>query len=277
VRADLHTHSVCSDGTLSPEALIALAADHGVGLLALTDHDTVDGVPEAIAAGRGRGLRVVPGVELSVAVPSGSMHLLGYFAEPAPPELMERLATLRTGRLRRAEKIVGRLADLGAPVELERVVAHARGPVGRPHIAAELVSAGHVATHRQAFERFLGDGGPAWVPSTGLGPEEAVALVRASGGVAALAHPYSLRLDRPRLDRCVARLARAGLAGIEVHRPEHDAERRREYARLARRHGLVATGGSDFHRLDGLGRPGDTGDPPLPVDAIDRMFATAGA
>lgn len=250
-----------------------LAAARGVTVLAVTDHDTLDGVAEAQAAGAALGVRVVPGVELSARAPSGSMHLLGYFAEAAPRPLLDHLAELRERREARARRIARRLADLGAPIDMDLVRSRARGPIGRPHLADALVAAGHAADRRDAFDRFLGDGLPAAVPHDALAPERAIALVRESGGVCALAHPGTLRLPASRLGGVVRRLAAAGLAGIEVHRPEHTAEQREAYATLADRNGLVRTGGSDFHDPGGPLAPGDTGVPALPDDAVDRLLA----
>jgi predicted metal-dependent phosphoesterase TrpH len=230
-------------------------------------------VAEAIRAGRARGLRVVPAVELSVRAPSGSMHLLAYFGEPAPRPLADRLEELRAAREARAREIVGRLAEAGAPVAFEDVAARAAGPIGRPHLADAVVAAGHARDRQDAFDRYLADGGPAAVPHRGVTPEEALALVAESGGAAVLAHPASLRMDDPALSAYVGRLAGAGLRGIEVHRPDHTPERRDAYAALARRHGLVAAGGSDFHRPGEGVLPGETGTPPLPPDAIDRLLA----
>ncbi len=242
-------------------------------MLAVTDHDTLDGVPEALRAGAALGVRVVPGVELSVRAPSGSMHLLGYFADPAPEPLAGRLAELRAARADRARRIVERLAELGAPVRMEDVAARAAGPIGRPHLADALVAAGHARDRGDAFARYLGDEGPAVVPHARLEPREAIRLVTASGGAAVLAHPASLRMGDRELAGWVRRLAGWGLRGIEVHRPEHTPERRRQLAGLAHRNRLVACGGSDFHRPEDPLRPGDTGDPPLPPDAVDRLLA----
>ena len=241
-------------------------------MLAVTDHDTLDGVPEALAAGAALGVRVVPGVELSVRAPSGSLHLLGYFREPRPEPLMHRLAGLRAARAERAQRIVDRLAALGAPIRMADVAARAAGPIGRPHIADALVAAGHARDRQDAFERYLADGAPAHVAHEGTGPEEAIRLVTSSGGAAVLAHPASLRMEARELAAFVRRLRGWGLAGIEVHRPEHTPERRGTLADLARRTGLVACGGSDFHRPEDSLRPGDTGDPPLPPDTIDRLL-----
>jgi predicted metal-dependent phosphoesterase TrpH len=218
-------------------------------------------VAAAVRAGRERGLRVVPAIELSVRAPSGSMHLLGYFADEAPQPLAGRLEELRAAREARAREIVRRLAEAGAPVSFEDVAARAAGPIGRPHLADAVVAAGHARDRQDAFDRYLADGGPA------------AALVAASGGAAVLAHPASLRMDGPALSACVGRLAGAGLRGIEVHRPDHTPGQRDAYAALARRHGLVAAGGSDFHRPGDGPLPGETGTPPLPPAAIDRLLA----
>jgi 3',5'-nucleoside bisphosphate phosphatase len=242
--------------------------------MALTDHDTLAGVPEALEAGEAVGVRVAPAIELSVRVPHGSMHLLGYFpaAATAPQPLAGRLRELAEGRRERIAAVVARLAELGAPVELADVERRAAGPVGRPHVADALVDAGYVADRREAFDRYLHDGGPAYVPSRGLEPAEAVSCVLESGGAPALAHPASLALDRNRLEAFVRRLAGLGLRGVEVHRPEHTPDQREAYGRLARRLGLVACGGSDFHEPGGFAAPGDTGAPALPTDALDRLL-----
>jgi 3',5'-nucleoside bisphosphate phosphatase len=253
---------------------VRLAAEAGVATLALTDHDTMDGVPEAMDAAREVRVRLVPAVELSVQVPGGSMHLLAYFAELGPEPLTGRLAGLAAGRLRRARRIAERLAALGAPVAWEDVMARATGPVvGRPHLAEALVAAGHARDRQDAFDRYLADGGPAHVPSEGPDPLTAIRWVLESGGAPVLAHPHTLAMSPRALGAFVARLAADGLRGIEVHRPEHLPAQREAYASLARRHGLIACGGSDFHRPDGPVRIGDTGDPPLPAEAAERLLA----
>jgi predicted metal-dependent phosphoesterase TrpH len=168
--------------------------------------------------------------------------------------------------------MVERLAELGAPIAFADVAARAGGPIGRPHVADALVAAGHAADRQDAFDRFLADGRPGWIPHAGLGPEEAVRLVAASGGAPALAHPASLAMSPAGLDAFAQRLRAAGLRGIEVHRPDHTPALHELCAYVARRHGLVATGGSDFHGPDGEVRLGDTGQPPLPADALDRLL-----
>ena len=251
---------------------MALAAAAGVVVLAVTDHDTLEGVPEAIAAGTKHGIRVVAGVELSVQTPSGSMHLLGYFRHPAPEPVTTRLVLLRAAREERARRIVALLGRLGAPIRFGDVAARAAGAIGRPHVADALVAAGHVRDRQDAFDRYLAHGAPAWMPHEGLEPEQAIRLVADSGGAAVLAHPASLRMGARELGPFVRRLVGWGLAGIEVHRPEHTPTQRACYAGLAHRNRIVAGGGSDFHRPDDALRPGDTGDPPLALDTITRLL-----
>lgn len=268
---DLHTHTTASDGDLSPRALVEAAAAAEVTTLAVTDHDTMAGVPEAMEAAAQRAVTLIPAVELSVQVPRGSMHLLGYFAEPAPPQVCRYLEAAGQRRRDRAEEIVARLAALGVPVDFDEVCAQAAGNVGRPHIADALVAAGHCSSRADAFRRYLNDHGPAYVGYEALTPVEAIRLIRDDGGVAVLAHPYSLGVRPGELMSAVQRLAARGLGGIEVHRPEYDAPQRRRYARMAAAFRLLGGGGSDFH---GPGRGyalGNTGDPPLPAAAADRL------
>lgn len=269
---DLHTHTTASDGDLAPDDLVARAAAAGVTDLAVTDHDTVGGLVEALAAAPDHGVRVIPGIELTIQVPRGSMHLLGYFRATAPQPLVDALVELTAFRESRIRRIVERLGELGIPVEWDDVRGRAAGQMGRPHVAAALVARGHVATLAEAFDRWLADGRPAHVPSQGLDPVAAVELVGASGGVAVLAHPASLGLGQRHLAPFVQRLAGAGLTGIEVHRPEHTPEQRDAYATIARRLRLVPSGGSDFHRPDGPFALGDTGTPGLADDVVDRLF-----
>lgn len=269
---DLHAHTTASDGDLTPSELVAHAAAAGVSLLAVTDHDTVDGVTAAIAAGPAHGVTVVAGVELTAQVAHGSMHLLGYFDTAAPQPLVGALAELTAFRETRIRAIVDRLCELGIDIRWQAVRDRAAGQLGRPHVAAALAAAGHVATIEEAFDRWLADGRPAHVPSRGLDPVAAVKLVVASGGAAVLAHPASLALRTAHLRAFVQRLGAAGLTGIEVHRPEHTPDQRDAYATIARQLRLVAAGGSDFHRPGGPFAIGDTGTPGLAPDVVERMF-----
>ncbi|MFN8111169.1 MAG: PHP domain-containing protein [Thermoleophilia bacterium] len=273
---DLHAHTTASDGDLSPAALVARAAAHGVRVLAVTDHDTLAGVEDAMAAGTAHGVTVIPGIELTVTAAQGSFHLVGLFPHPRPAPLAGRLDELAHARELRARRILELLDGLGMPVGMEDVRRHTTGTIGRPHIAQALVDAGHCADRREAFERVLGDGRPAWIPQTGLAPAEAVRLVRDGGGAAVIAHPWSLRLGHRGVEATAAALVRHGLVGLEVHRPEVLPDQRDAYARIARRLGLVASGGSDFHTPGAGAELGHTGTPGLPADACERLFTAIG-
>lgn len=241
--ADLHSHTTASDGTLSPAELVGRARVAGLAFLGITDHDTVDGLPEAAAAARREGIGVVPGVELSTDATGREVHILGYYCRAEAGPLADLLAEMRAARRRRVEQIVERLRGAGVPVVMERVVALAgAGSAGRPHVARALVEQGLVRDVKDAFERYLGRGRPGYVPRRKLHPAEAVRRVRAAGGVPVLAHP-GLMGD----DVTLGELLAAGLQGIEVHYPEHRPRQVRKYARLAREYALIATGGSDFH------------------------------
>lgn len=272
---DLHCHSTASDGHLTPTALVEHAAAGGVTTMALTDHDTVEGLDEAVAAGARLGVRVLSGIELTVQVPHGSMHLLAYLPTTRPEALIERMARQTELRTERIRMIVDRLAEIGVPVDWDRVRARAAGQMGRPHVAHEMVHAGHVDTVQEAFDRYLADGGPAHVPNAGLEPHDTLSLVRQVGGVPVLAHPASLRLPARHLQSFVQSLAARGLQGIEVHRPEHTAEQRDSYGAIAKRLRLIPAGGSDFHKPDGPFLIGDTGTPPLAEASVERILSGA--
>ena len=252
---DLHTHSVASDGTDSPERVVELAAEAGCSAVALTDHDTLAGLAAAGRRASDLGVELVPGCEVSCAFRGTSAHVLVYFVEEGDGPLQEELARLRDDRLTRNRRLMARLVDLGLPVTYDEVVAEAAGEesVGRPHVAAVLVRAGAAASVPDAFDRWLAEGRPAYVPKARVRPDEIAARARASGGVAVLAHPHSLGLDPPDLASAVAELAEAGLSGVEAHYGAYSADDRRSLAQLAARQGLVATGGSDYH---GTVKPG---------------------
>ena len=246
-RADLHTHSTHSDGTLAPRDLVRRAAVRGVEILALTDHDTTAGILEARAEADTLGLRLIAGIELSTDLPAGGdAHLLAYFQSVNQPALQDQLARYRDGRSRRGLAILARLDDLGLPLDWERVQAIAgEAAVGRPHFARAMVERGYVASVREAFERYLYTNGPADAAREKLPPPETIRLLREAGGVVALAHPALL----PEPEEVIAELSAQGLQGLEVHYKNHDEEQVTQFAELARRHSLIATGGSDFHGL----------------------------
>ncbi|MQY03608.1 PHP domain-containing protein [Actinomadura macrotermitis] len=247
-RIDLHCHSAVSDGTRPPAEVVRRAHANGVGVLALTDHDTTAGWDEAAAA-LPDGMTLVPGIELSCQKDGDSLHLLGYLFDPAHPDLAAELARIRDDRVIRAKLMVERLQDLGADVTWEGVRALAQGDaVGRPHIARALLAAGAVATIDEAFTpRWIAPGGRAHVDRYALDPVRAVRLVTAAGGVSVLAHPRARRRGYVFGDEVIEELAAAGLAGVEVDHPDHDPADRAALRALAASLGLAATGSSDDH------------------------------
>lgn len=246
MRIDLHTHTTASDGLLNAPALVAEASARGVGLLAVSDHDTTASVDAAMEAGRGVRVEVWPAVELSCDIDVGEVHVLGYFVDHRLSWFQALLERLRDGRLHRAERMVERLAALGAPVDFARVAALADGgAIGRPHVARVLVEAGWVRDLPEAFDRFIGRHGPAYVERVKLTPAEAVTIIRGAGGLAVLAHP-----GWGRHDALIPALVASGLDGIEVYYPDHTPALVAHYVALAQQHGLLVTGGTDFHGGD---------------------------
>ncbi len=244
---DLHLHSTCSDGTLSPAAVSERAATLSLSAAALTDHDTVAGVAEFINAAAGR-FEAIGGVEISLEHSPGTLHLLGYYVTADDAGLATALTRLRAGRTDRNGLILERLCALKLPLSEDDVRRYAGDEViGRPHIAQAMVAAGYVRDMRAAFDRYLAKGAPAYCDRYRLEAADAIGLIRAAGGVPVLAHPFTLQMAPAALERFVADLAQQGLQGIEVYYPEHSATQIRVYLDLARRLQLVATGGTDFH------------------------------
>jgi predicted metal-dependent phosphoesterase TrpH len=247
-RIDLHTHSNCSDGSLSPRELVQLAKKRDLRSIALTDHDTVAGVAEAVAAGKELGVEVVPGVEISAQYPPGTMHILGYCFSPSQQQLLKALKRLQKVRAARTPKIIERLQALGLEITTDEVLNLSRGQVGRPHIAKALVNRGYVSSIDEAFSRYLKKGAVAYVEKFRFSPQEAIALIRSAGGLAVLAHPFTLGITKPReLTLLVKELREMDLAGLEVFYPDHSKEMVVLYQDISKKLGLVCTGGSDFH------------------------------
>lgn len=246
---DLHTHSTASDGSLPPREVVRLAKARGLTAIALTDHDTIEGLAEAVAAGQELGLEVIPGVEISARHPRGSMHILGYFLDWQSPLLAQRLAVLQQARADRNPQIIAKLNALGIPLTLAQVEAvSGGGQVGRPHIARALWEAGYVGSIQEAFDIYLGNDGKAYVSKFRFPPAEAIAMIREAGGVAVLAHPFTLNpADVAELRALLAELTALGLAGVECYYPEHTPEQEALYLALAREFNLAVSGGSDFH------------------------------
>ena len=273
-KIDLHLHSTASDGRFSPEEIVRKSAEQGLTVIALADHDSVDGVAPALAAARAfSGLKVIPGVEISTYVPRGEVHILGYFIDYTSEELRVRLERMRDSRRDRAQRMIAKLGDLGIHIEWQRVQEIAgTGSMGRPHIAQALLEKGYVDSVSQAFAKYLGRDGLAYVEGVKMIPVEAVELVIKTGGLPVLAHP--LTVDN--LETVVTELKAAGLVGIEAYYKEYTAEEVAGLVGLADRNHLITTGGSDYHGLEA-----DTetmiGGAEVPIEAAERLIALAEA
>jgi predicted metal-dependent phosphoesterase TrpH len=247
---DLHAHTTASDGDRTPTQLVQRAADMGLAAIAVTDHDTTDGVAEALEAGKRLGIEVVPGIELSAEFEKGQCHILGYFLDPNDPALLARLRNVLENRDRRNGKIVGKLQELGFDITLEEVSAVAGGDVvARPHFARVLVDRGYVRSMQEAFDVYLAKGAKAYVDRDRLTQQESIDLLHGAGGLAILAHPNNLNRDAAQTEAEIARMQSLGLDGIEARYNRHTLEDNARYLALAERHGLLTTGGSDFHGL----------------------------
>lgn len=271
---DLHLHTVASDGRLTPTELVRLAAAQGLRTIAVTDHDTTDGLAEALDAAKGfAGLRVIAGIELSADVPGDEVHVLGYFIDPGDRELQSELARFRAGRVDRARMMVAKLGEFGIRLDWERVRHFAGdGAVGRPHVAMAMVEAGYCREPKDAFPEYLGRNGLAYVERVKLTPAGAVEMIRRAGGAAALAHPAYMN----DMESGIAGLSGVGLSGVEVHYGKYDDDTVRQLARLAREYDLIPCGGSDYH---GMGNSDDV--PPgyagPPMESVERLEAAAEA
>jgi 3',5'-nucleoside bisphosphate phosphatase len=244
LRADFHTHSTASDGTIAPDELVHEAARRGLTHLALTDHDTVRGVHDAVRAGLNMDVHVIPGIELSVEIDRGELHILGYGIDPDNQKLLSTLTELRETRSTRAERILKRLADLGIELDPELLVReHPEDAIGRPHIARGLVEKGVVDSVSDAFDRFLGPGKPAFVSRSLISPRGSIDVIREAGGIAVMAHPHSV----PQLDKILPVLVELGLSGLECYYGGYNRSEQEALAVQADTFGLIPTGGSDYH------------------------------
>ena len=245
---DLHTHSVFSDGSLTPEEIVASAHEYKLTAVALTDHDTTDGLPRFLAASDNTGVRGIAGIEVSAEHHPGAMHILGYFLDHRHAGLQEKLAQLRVGRSQRNQQILEKLCALGLELTWDEVHALAGGEVvGRPHFARAMIARGHVKDKDEAFAKFLARGRPAYAERFRLSPADSILMIREAGGVPVLAHPCSLKLGQKQLRILLLELREAGLEGVEVYHSEHNPQQTQLYHRLATDCGLAVSGGSDFH------------------------------
>ena len=242
-KADLHTHTICSDGALSPYELVKKAKAQGLSIISISDHDSVAAIPDALEFGKEFGVEVIYGVELSANFEDKEVHILGYFVDYKSQRLLDYLTFFRHERIKRAERIVAKLNSLQVPLRIESVMEHAgTGSVGRPHIAAAMVDEGHTKSYQESFDRYIGNGGPAYERKFQFSPAEAVQLIASSGGLSFLAHP-----GRYTTDGMLQHLIKAGIDGIEVIHPSHSPEHVAHYRGVASEYYLLESGGSDFH------------------------------
>ena len=267
---DLHLHTTASDGRLSPALLVSRAAAATLTTISVTDHDTVAGLRDVRAAANRAGIRLVNGIEITAVHAARDVHVLGYFIDPDDARLAEFLTTQRAIRTERVQAIASKLAQLGAPVDIEALVAGQRPgtSIGRPMLAHALVARGHVASVQDAFDRYLGAGQPAYIPRVGQSPAKVVRIIHAAGGIASLAHPGVTR--QPEI---IEPLVAEGLDAIEAYHSDHDAGTTAFMLELAARLRIMVTGGSDFHGDHDMRRP--IGGVTLPADAFAALSSKA--
>ncbi len=245
---DFHTHTDVSDGSLSPSALVRKAKREGLRLIAITDHDNIDGIPEAVETGRKIGIDVIPGVEISIDF-KATMHMCGYFIDITDTQLRKALKFVQDARRDRNPQIIDKLNKLGMDVRIEDVKKHAgRDQIGRPHFAKALIEKGYVTTKEEAFEKYLAKGRPAYVDKKRLDREKAVKTILDAGGTAVLAHPKQLRLDTAKEYRKLfMEMKELGVSGIEAYSSCHTEDENKMFREIADELGMLVTGGSDFH------------------------------
>ncbi len=279
--ADLHSHTTASDGLHAPAEVVAMAVKAKLAAIAITDHDTIAGVAEAQAAGMKLGIQIVPGVELSTNAEGQDIHVLGYFTDNGNEQWLSRLIRLRGGRSHRNEEILSKLRHLGLPVQMKDVHEAAMrragvGPeslsaltIGRPHIAQALIDIGFVSDMEEAFRVYLAEGAAAYVSQSRVHPLEAIGWIKEAGGVAVIAHPGLYGADE-----LVEELCRSGADGVEVFHSDHGPEEEKRYSAMAKRCGILETGGSDFHGLRGdQSYHGDLGSRNVPLSRVEELEA----
>ena len=246
---DLHTHSTASDGTMSPTALVRHAQERRLEAIALTDHDTVEGLEEALSAGVRDGIEVVPGIEISAEFPNSTLHILGYYMDFKNQAFLDSISVLQKARSERNHTIIGKLQALGLDITLEEVEIEAEtGLVGRPHFAQVLLKKGYVKIPREAFEKYLAKGAPAYTDKFRFDPCDAIAYIRNAGGIPVLAHPFTIKYKAAEeLEAIIADMVGWGIMGIEAYYSEHSETQVRLYKDMAEKYNLALTGGSDFH------------------------------
>ena len=273
MKADLHLHTTASDGRLEPHELVDMAVKMGLDVIAITDHDTIDGVyPAMEAAKKYSSLRVIPGVELSTDVPHGEVHVLGYFIDYTDTTLAQKLNGLRDSRKGRALRMIDKLRDLGMEIQWSRVEDLAQGgSVGRPHVAQALLEAGYVKSLKEAFDKYIGRNGPAYAEREKMTPVDSVRLIKNAHGLPVLAHPAEIE----NLESLIAELIDAGLAGIEVFYTKYTQPTIAWLLQLSGKYNLIPTGGTDYHHFED-GIEDVIGTVPVPSESVERLFLRAG-
>ena len=269
-RVDLHIHSTASDGRYSPAEIVRKAAVAGLTVIALTDHDTVDGIIPALEAAKAfPWMKIIPGVEISTDVPDGEVHVLGYFIDYTDVELQATLEKMRHSRRERAQKMVAKLKELGMPIEWDRVREIAGvSTFGRPHVAQALLEKGYIGSLREAFAKYIGRNGPAYIEREKMTPVEAAELIVRSNGLPVLAHPLTV----PDPEAMVIEMKNAGLVGIEAYYGEYSTEEINRLVHLASKYGIITTGGSDYHGLDDT-RETTLGGVDVPLESAEQLIA----
>ena len=271
-KVDLHLHSTASDGRFTPAEIVQQAAEQGLNVIAITDHDSVGGIAPALVAAKAfPRLKVIPGIELSTYVPQGEVHVLGYFIDYANREFRVTLEGLRNSRLERAQGMIAKLQNLGIHIDWGRVQEIAgTGSIGRPHIAQAMLEKGYITSFEEAFDKYISRDGPAYFEREKMSPVEAVALVLQVNGLPVLAHPFTAS----NTETLIAELKAAGLVGIEAYYDGYTADETSRLVSLAERYGLIATGGSDYH---GLKTASETalGSVDVPMESVERLVALA--
>lgn len=272
MRVDLHLHTTASDGRLSPAELVQLAARIGLDIIAITDHDSIEGIVPALAAAQAfPHIKVIPGVEISTETLQGDIHILGYFINYQDPILQRKLVSRRNSRQERAQRIIAKLANLGIHIKWDRVLELAQeASVGRPHIAQVMLEAGYISSLKEAFAKYIGRNGPAYVKHQRLTPVEAIDLIVNADGLPVLAHPANIE----DLGTFLHQLKKAGLVGIEAYYNGYLPQTVKWLVNVATEHGLIPSGGSDYHGLDDdtESKPGSVN---VPIESVERLIALA--
>jgi predicted metal-dependent phosphoesterase TrpH len=271
-KVDLHIHTTASDGKFTPAEIVRKAWESGLVYIAISDHDSIEGVIPAQAAARNfPGITVIGGVEINTDIPSGELHVLGYLFDCDNQELKTVLERLRNSRVERARKMVNKLKNIGVKVDFERVKELAgTGSIGRPHVAQAMLEKGYINSFREAFGKYIGRSGPAYVERDKITPIEATRLILSAKGIPVLAHPFTF--ENPEI--VVSELKTAGLIGLEVYYNNYSTEQIRELLRMANKYNLIPTGGSDFHGLDTL-NDSPLGTTEVPLESAERLIAIA--